>query len=475
MRRPHLPLAPRSLSLRARLSLAFGGIAILTAGLIGAVLIPVLAGHYRGAERTYLDAAAERAVRDLGAFNWKKYPDQLPSTVTNLALVTQTRVRVTNNAGAVLADSGSPGSHAGASPETPLPDPLGGGLFGSDSAKSGAQRSDQQVERPVQTKDQTQGSVQLSEGPAYARAALLNTVKAWGLAALLGVLIAALVGWLVAWRLSRPLLVLTEASDQMARGDLSVRTNVTRGDEVGRLASSFDSMAARVEGTVVTLRRFVADAAHEIGTPLTALQADLEIAQTHPESSVRKRFLAQAAGQVERLERLASSLLRLSRLEAGYPSEKPMPLELNALIHRAVDAVASRAEQADIELSLDLAGQEVWITGYEDKLENALGNLLDNALKFTPREGTISVGLRAQSRQARLWVSDTGIGIPKDELPGLFERFRRGRAVSTVPGSGLGLAIVKATAELHGGSIAASSDGARGALFELTLPLASDR
>jgi signal transduction histidine kinase len=109
--------------------------------------------------------------------------------------------------------------------------------------------------------------------------------------------------------------------------------------------------------------------------------------------------------------------------------------------------------------------------GHPDKLEIAIGNLLDNALKFTPAGGTVVLGLRAETGWVRVWVSDTGIGIPPEDLPGLFQRFRRGRNASAYPGSGLGLAIVRAIMDLHGGSVSVESREGR-SRFELVLPAA---
>jgi signal transduction histidine kinase len=461
----------RSLSLRWRLSIAFAGIAVLTAGVVGAILIPILSSHYQRAEQTYLEAAAERAVRDLGALSWKKNSTELQSLVEDLAVITQTRVRVSDPSGAVLADSGSPADGERSGTVQPLPDPLGGGIFDSGSATEGALRSDQTIQRPVERNGRLQGSVQLSEAPGYARAALVNTAKAWGLAGLIGVVIAIAAGWLAASRLSKPIIVLTEASNRMAGGQLGVRAAVERGDEVGRLARSFNSMASRVEETVTSLRRFVADAAHEIGTPLTALQADLDIAQSHADPQVRERFVEHAAVQARRLEYLTSSLLRLSRLEAGDLPQDPRPVNINALAREVLDAFASRADQAEIDLRYDLPDNELVVFGHADRLQTAIGNLLDNALKFTPNGGVVTLGLRQNGDQARLWVSDTGIGIPPEDVAGLFSRFHRGRNVHDYPGSGLGLAIVKATAELHRGSVAGGNNSPKGARFELSLPL----
>jgi two-component system sensor histidine kinase MprB len=133
--------------------------------------------------------------------------------------------------------------------------------------------------------------------------------------------------------------------------------------------------------------------------------------------------------------------------------------------------VASRADQADVDLRLELSEVPLPVMGYPDKLETAIGNLVDNALKFTPAGGSVVLGSATGGGRARLWVSDTGIGIPPDDVPDLFQRFRRGRNVSAYPGSGLGLAIVRATMDLHGGTVHVESSD-HGSRFELRLPLA---
>jgi signal transduction histidine kinase len=225
-----------------------------------------------------------------------------------------------------------------------------------------------------------------------------------------------------------------------------------------------------VEETVTSLRRFVADAAHEIGTPLTALQADLELAQAHAESEDEQRLLDRALGQAQRLGSLASGLLRLSRLEARDTASGWERVDLTALTRHVADAFASRADQVDVDLTLDLPAGEVLVEGDAERLRTAIGSLLDNALKFTPAGGAVTMAVRADRDTACLVVTDTGIGIPPEDMPALFERFHRGRNAGAYEGSGLGLAIVRATAEMHGGTVRAESPSS-GSRFELSLPL----
>jgi signal transduction histidine kinase len=300
--------------------------------------------------------------------------------------------------------------------------------------------------------------------------ALQNVLLAWAVAGLLAVLVAAGAGVAMASRITRPIERLTAAADRMAEGELGARTGLRRAAELGRLAASFDSMAGRLEETVTALRRFVADAAHEIGTPLTALQADLDLAAEKAASDDERRLIDRAMTQSERLGELTRDLLGLSRLEASDGDELRDLVELGSLVRHVAEAFESRAHQAGVTLAV--AGTaRVAVTGSGERLRVAVEHLVENAIKFTPGGGAVTIGVEAASATVTVWVQDTGVGIPADELPHVFERFRRGRGVGDRPGSGLGLAIVRATAERHGGSVLATS-GPGGSRFELRLPVA---
>jgi two-component system sensor histidine kinase MprB len=232
-------------------------------------------------------------------------------------------------------------------------------------------------------------------------------------------------------------------------------------------------MADRVEETITTLRRFVADAAHELHTPLTALRTNLELAGETKQTD-QQGFINRAHGQVERLENLTRDLLDLSRFEARAVEMELVPLDLTVLLQEIGEIYASQAEQVGLSFSLQLSNESMTILGSESQLRRAIGNLLDNALKFTPEGGAISLGLRRRpgTAQLELWVEDTGIGIPPDDLPQLFSRFHRGRNAAAYPGSGLGLAIVKVIVEAHGGQVMAENTN-QGARF--TVQLTSSR
>ena len=226
-------------------------------------------------------------------------------------------------------------------------------------------------------------------------------------------------------------------------------------------------MAEQVESTVQTLGRFVGDAAHGLQTPLTALRSYLELASSEPHAPKREEYLTQAQAQMRRLQTLVTDLLQLSKLE--HPDARPARFDLAQTLRREAEVYASQAEQAGLRFALRVPDQPLMLTGQEPQLRLAVGNLLENALKFTA-SGQITVRLEQRGQQARLTVEDTGPGIPPEDLPHVFERFYQGRSAGAYGGSGLGLAIVQAVAAAHGGRVTAEN-AAVGARFHLSLPL----
>ncbi|MBZ0293288.1 MAG: HAMP domain-containing histidine kinase [Anaerolineae bacterium] len=332
-------------------------------------------------------------------------------------------------------------------------------------------RSDQTVQAPIYDRSGTvNGYIELSNGPAYGMEIVNGVARAWILASAVAILLAAAMGLVISRSLSAPLVALTDITKRMTGGDLSARAKVASGDEVGILAHSFNEMAARVEDTIFTLRRFVADAAHELHTPLTALRTNIELIGEEMDSTRRDLFVERAQAQVMRLETLTSSLLELSRLEAGMlPLDSYELADLNTLVRETSELYASQAEQSGLDFVLELPKQPVWADVHESQLRRALSNLLENAIKFTPEGGTITIGLCQKPDGIELWVQDTGIGIPEEDIPQLFSRFHRGRNAFQMPGSGLGLAIVKAIADYHHGQVRAENMN-QGARLSLHLP-----
>jgi signal transduction histidine kinase len=244
-----------------------------------------------------------------------------------------------------------------------------------------------------------------------------------------------------------------------------------RQQEFLSLANSFNGMAEQVEQTISTLRSFVADAAHELHTPLTALQPNLELARYEKNSSVRNRYLAHAQEQGQRLEALVKSLLDLSRIEAAESKFDLTRIDLSQLVREVSEQFASRAEQTEHEFDVNLFADHVAVMGNQDQLRQVMINLLENALKFTPKDGHIDVAFETAENEVRLTITDTGIGIPSEDLPHLFERFHRGRNASHYAGNGLGLAIVKAIVTAHRGTVSVQSELRQGTQMIVSIPI----
>ncbi len=564
--------------MRVRLALSYAGIALLVTISLGAVLLALLRSYYARMELDYLYSNA-KAFSSLAAPMLMKNlsKDVQDAQVSNLAFLSQTRVRILDPQKNVLADSGprqttkigfgvvrqaesvrvavkggpetTPGSAsvifiqkgqadnvttsaekigpfaifrrsftAPVKNQTAVPAPNGGqttssqpaenqtavpvpdsgepvngqpdlqyfsadvpvssgvyGLYLSRSAEESGARSDQSVRVPIYEtsgiSEIPMGYVELSEGPAYGREIVGSVASGLAVAGGLAILLAIAAGWLASRSLTAPLLKITEATQQMSSGDLSVRVvEADRRDEFGTLGKSFNQMAGRIEDTVQTLRRFLADAAHELQTPLTALRTNLELAKSEENNGPTEAYLGQALEQIERLQRMMTDLLCLSRLESGNGQEAFQPIDLKELVQQLSEPFAARAEQAGQAFELDFAGDVAPVNGNPEKLRSALGNLLDNALKFTPAGGAINVRLYETQDNICVTVSDTGIGIPPEEIEMLYNRFHRGRNASAYPGSGLGLAIVRAIAQAHKGKVEASNNPAGGASFTLCLP-----
>jgi signal transduction histidine kinase len=520
-------------SIRWRLTLSYAAIALLAAFSLGLVLRIVLRGYYDRQEVTYLRTRAIEmgsiASKLLDAGLSEQVIQELSKS---WSFVLQARVQVLDKAGNQIADSGVPeaqqvffvasarplkmpvgetvtrpaivqGSEtlaksdqffqiqilksdtaAGVSPRqdviifnresagVALPaDVSMNGLLGPETTML-ARRSSQVVQQPIMDQyGNPLGILVLSDGPAYGDEILNNVMNGWILAGIAAVLLAALAGWLVSTRITTPLTELTRITSRMSDGDLTARADVRSTDEIGTLGHSFNEMAARVEETVGTLRSFVADAAHELHTPLTALQANIELARDEKSASARTRYLARAHEQSQRLEGLVQSLLDLSRIEAAESKSSFEPVDFTQLVREAGEQFASRAEQADRSFSMNIPEDAVQVLGNETQLRQVVINLLENALKFTPDDGWISLDIERAPDRVTVTVSDSGIGIPQEDLPHLFERFHRGRNASEYPGNGLGLAIVKAIVNAHKGDVAVQSTQTQGTAISVSLPV----
>ena len=305
----------------------------------------------------------------------------------------------------------------------------------------------------------------LGGADAALETALLRAIAgASGLAALL----ALLTGLAVARRITRPVTRLIRVTRAMGDGDRAARVGpVAAPGELRELATAFDQMADGLDRQEQLRRDLVADIAHELRTPIAVLQAGHEalldgVAEPTPEQ------LASLRDEVLRLARMVGDLQTLAAADAAAMQLTLRPSELASIAATAADSLAGQFEAAGITLHRQLTPVPVLADAHW--LHQVVTNLLTNALKFTPAGGRVTIEAGPADGQARLRVSDTGAGIPAEELPRIFNRFWRGRQASTVSGSGIGLAIAAELAQAHGGQLTAASQPGQGTELTLTLP-----
>src|SRR5918998_3313212 len=279
----------------------------------------------------------------------------------------------------------------------------------------------------------------------------------------------------------RPMDAVTSAASRMGEGDLSKRLPVVNPkDELGRLVITINALLSRLESAFVRRedalerqRRFAADASHELRTPLTAISGHArmlyEWALDEEDPQRAKRSVGVIRREAGRLGRLAESLLALTRGDEGAEQLKIGRHDLAAVAEEAAQATRE-ANNGKVSIECALPKGEVEATFDRDRAFQTASILLDNAVRYTPEGGNVTVGVREDGERVALEVSDTGVGIPEDQLPLIFERFHRADPSRSEGGSGLGLSIARQIAEAHGGTIEARSKVNVGSTFTLLLP-----
>lgn len=294
------------------------------------------------------------------------------------------------------------------------------------------------------------------------------------LGVLFGTLFAFLGAWGLARRTLRPVAAMTEAAGTMGARDLSDRLPADFGprDELTELAETFNGLLDRLERSVERERRFTANAAHELLTPLAALRSEAEVAlRRERDAPAYRDALGRLLLDVERMTATVQGLLQLARADT-LSKDETQRLDLSALVQDRVARARPHAEERGVALNATVA-PGVAISAQSPPLAEVVDNLLSNAVKYTPPGGRVTLRLDHGGGEAALAVEDTGVGFAPAEADRLFDRFYRSDdpAVQAEPGSGLGLAIVRAIAEGYGGGVRAHSDGlGRGATFEVRLP-----
>jgi heavy metal sensor kinase len=314
--------------------------------------------------------------------------------------------------------------------------------------------------------------VQVGKSTDARRDLLARFRAALGLITLSIVLIALTGGWIATQSALQPIRRLTAVLTRIVKtGRTDERVPVSPHDDaINELTRLFNAMLNRIEGLVAAMRGALDNVSHDLRTPLTRLRGSAELALAAPPDLDRYReALADCVEEADRVLVMLNTLMDISEAESGAMPLQRERVPLAAIVSRAIDLYREVADAKGVGLTVE-GDPHVVVEGDRVRLEQVAANLLDNAIKYTPSGGHVTVDVRREGDRALLIVRDTGAGIPADELSRIWDRLFRGDTSRAERGLGLGLSLVKAIVEAHGGSVTVSSEPGRGSTFTVSLP-----
>ncbi|MBI2185643.1 MAG: HAMP domain-containing protein [Acidobacteria bacterium] len=319
----------------------------------------------------------------------------------------------------------------------------------------------------------TEYTVQLAAPVAEARA-ILGRFQWLLIGSVLPVLLlACAAGFWMSRRALAPVQAITEAARLTTAHDLSRRLELPKSaDELRRLTDTFNEMLARLDASFTQITRFTADASHELRTPVALVRSTAELTLRHPrEAQEYREALAEILSEAERMSGLIGNLLTLARVDAGSETLSFEDVDIGSLLHQAASRCEPLAHAKQIRVERTAPGEPILARGDPRALERLFVILIDNAIRYTPEGGRVRLGVEASDGAARVTVADSGIGIPADTIPLIFERFYRVDPARSreAGGAGLGLSIARWIAEAHGASIHVASTPGEGSAFEVRL------
>lgn len=291
------------------------------------------------------------------------------------------------------------------------------------------------------------------------------------LAAIISLVISGTIGVFFANSITGPIARISKTADALKEGDLSARTELKGDDEISRLAMNFDEMADAIERDRNLERQLIGDVAHELRTPLMAIQATVEAIQDGVFEADEQR-LSTLSSETRRLGRLVEGLLKLNRLETGSKPAPQEPMNLSEVIGSLIMSHQALVEDVDIALSSNIT-EDVYIVGNPDLIQQAVANLLSNAVRYTSEGGSIHISLTREKGSACIAVTDTGIGISEENMKKVFSRFWRADEArdQSSGGLGIGLSLVKEITDQHRGRLQVESTLGEGSTFFIYIPL----
>ena len=463
------PDPKRSQPYSTSMTLAFALTAIMTAAVLVAVLGIVWEGQFKAYTRQNMQALANSAAESISTVYPREgsWDDTVLAEAKNTsAMSSDVGIQIIGPDGQVLYDDTWEHTRESAGHA----DPVSNAPTGTDSA----------VTAPILGANDTQvGTLRLW---AFGSETLLtradaafrsNSYGAIAVAAAIAVVLACVIGYFTSKRLSTPIQRITNTARQLRNGDLTARSGVRGSDEIGQLGETFDDMATSLERDLKLEHRLTGDVAHELRTPLMAMQATVEAMQDGVLPADDEHFETVAA-EVRRLSRLVDAMLKLSRLENGSTELKTERTDVVYLIRSLVTSQHQLFHEKGLHLRFVDESQygELNADIDPDLIREAVVNLMSNAMRYTDEDGWVTVTVRQDKSDVLIAVQDTGIGIAKEDIPQTFSRFWRSDVSRerVSGGLGVGLSLTKEIVDKHNGTILVESELGKGTTFTLRIP-----
>ncbi|MBS0581044.1 MAG: HAMP domain-containing protein [Proteobacteria bacterium] len=381
-------------------------------------------------------------------------------------------IRITHADGALVYASGTP--HDARFDPADVPPPAGGAGVRKLEIPGGALLI---AARTADGADGTRYLIEVGTSAAASEATLAHVLMLLAIGLPITVAITVAGGFVLVRRALAPVERMGLKAEAISQHNLSERLPVVHsGDQLERLSVSLNHMIERLEQAIHSSKQFVADASHELRTPLTVMRGELEaLAQDARLHGETREALGSVLEEVDRLSEIVEGLFALSRLDAGEAHSEWVRFDLAELVGSTAAQMSLLAEDKQVSLTCMVA-TPAFVTGDRARLKQVVVNLLDNAIKYTPPGGQVSLSVRREGATAVFEVSDSGCGIPAEALPHVFERFFRvdGSRSRERGGAGLGLSIVKSICTAHGAAVEVSSVAGAGSTFRVRHPLATD-
>ena len=471
--------AERRRTFSRRLALAFATVAALTAIFAGILLSAAWSYQFNAYVRDNL----QRSADGIAAVVAQAYPLYGGYTIDTLVQIPRfgamspVGVQILDQNGKIVYDEATMSQHMQEMAQGT--NGTAQNTAGQNQANVVLQPTGPAVTSPIKVDGKQVGTVRVW---SYSAGALLTDRDArfrrgsfmgLAVAGLIAIGFASIAGIWYANRLVKPIERITETAQALRAGDRLARTGLDSDDEIGFLGKTFDEMADSIEADREMERRLTADVAHELRTPLQAIQATVEAMQDGVLPADEER-LGTVRDETRRLARLADGILELTRLERGSLPVSLTRTDVSVPVRAAVDSHMVLFETCELTLTTHIA-ESVFADADSDRLQQAVGNLLSNAARYTPAGGRVDVSVRREAGQAVIEVADTGIGISEEDIGRVFSRFWRAdsaRAAQT-GGIGIGLSVTKEIVERHHGSIGVASRPEGGTAFTIRLPLSA--